>query len=201
MKVNTISRKAGVDSDEGVLTWTFDRIASRSAEQIQLKATALKEGSQNCGILVSSNETQDKEISLLTQVVTRADLSVQIANLTGPVQIGAKAEFLVTVENKGSRQASDIGIEIALPESLMPVKDGNVVQNTSSIMFEEPLVGAGQKATFKFTAVGVTGGEHVVRSVLKADGSERKVIAEDTIYVYEIDQTRVSESTSPVVPR
>ena len=85
MKVNTISRKAGVDSNEGVLTWTFDRIASKSSEQIQLKATALKEGSQNCGILVSSNETQDKQISLMTQVVTRADLSVQITNLTGPV--------------------------------------------------------------------------------------------------------------------
>ena len=201
MKVNTISRKAGVDSNEGVLTWTFDRIAAKTAEQIQLKATALKEGSQNCSILVSSNETQDKEISLLTQIATRADLSVQITNLTGPVQVGAKAEFLVTVENKGSRRASDIGVEIALPESLMPVKDGDVVQNTSSIRFQEPLVASGQKVTFKFAAVGVTSGEHVVRSVLQADGSERKVIAEDTIFVYEVDQTRVSESISPAIPR
>lgn len=201
MKVNTISRQASVDSDEGVLTWKFDRIASKSAEQIQLKATALKEGSQSCGILVSSNETQDKEISLLTQVITRADLSVQISNLTGPVQVGGKAEFLVTVENKGSRRASDIGVEIALPESLMPVKDGDVVQNTSSIQFEEPLVAPGQKVTFKFAAVGVANGEHVVRSVLQADGSERKVIAEDTIYIYDVDQTRVSESISPAIPR
>ena len=43
MKVNTISRQAGVDSNEGVLTWKFDRIASKSSEQIQLKATAIKE--------------------------------------------------------------------------------------------------------------------------------------------------------------
>jgi len=201
MKVNTISRQAGVDSDEGVLTWTFERIASKTAEQIQLKATALKEGAQNCSILVSSNETRDKEISLLTQVVTRADLSVQIANVTGPVQIGAKAEFLVTVENKGSRRASDIGVQITLPESLMPVKNNEVVENNRTILFEEPLVAPGQKVTFKFDAVGVTGGEHVVRSVLQADGSERKVIAEDTIYVYEVDQARVSESISPVIPR
>ena len=201
MKVNTISRQAGVNSEEGVLTWTFDRIAAKSAQQIQLKATALKEGSQNCNILVSSNETQDKQISLLTQVITRADLSVQIANLTGPVQVGAKAEFLVTVENKGSRRASDIGIEIALPESLMAVKNNDVVQNTGTIRFDESLVAAGQKVTFKFSAVGVTSGEHVVRSVLKAQGSDRKVIAEDTIYVYDVDQTRVSESISPAIPR
>ena len=134
-------------------------------------------------------------------MVTRADLSVQIANVTGPVQVGAKAEFLVTVENKGSRRASDIGISIALPDSLMPVKNNEVVQNTNSIQFEEPLVAPGQKVTFKFAAVGVTSGEHVVRSVLQTEGSERKVIAEDTIYVYEVNQTRVSESISPVVPR
>ena len=200
MKVNTISRQAGVDSDEGVLTWKFDRIASKSSEQIQLKATALKEGTQNCAILVSSNETRDKEISLLTQVITRADLSVQIANVTGPVQVGAKAEFVVTVENKGSRRASDVGIQIALPDSLMPVKNNDISQN-KSLLFQEPQIAPGQKATFKFAAVGVTSGEHVVRSVLQTQGSERKVIAEDTVYVYEVDQTRVSEAISPVIPR
>jgi len=86
MEVNTISRQAGVDSKEGVLTWKFDRIVAKSSEQIQLKATAIKEGAQNCAILVSSNETRDKEISLLTQVITRADLSVQIANVQSGIR-------------------------------------------------------------------------------------------------------------------
>ena len=83
----------------------------------------------------------------------------------------------------------------------MAVKNNDVVQNTGTIRFDESLVAAGQKVTFKFSAVGVTSGEHVVRSVLKAQGSDRKVIAEDTIYVYDVDQTRVSESISPAIPR
>jgi len=113
----------------------------------------------------------------------------------------SKAEFVVTVENKGSRRAGDVGIQVALPDSLMPVKDDQDIAQGNSLVFQEPQVAPGQKVTFKFAAVGVTSGEHVVRSVLQADGSERKVIAEDTIYVYEANQTRVSESISPVIPR
>jgi len=199
MKVTTISRQAGIDSEKGILNWNFKRISANSSEQIQLKATALKPGDQVCNILVSSNETRDKEIMLSTQVVTRADLSVSIKNLTGPVQVGGKAEFQVVVENNGTRRASDVSVKIALPESLMPVKTDN--EYDSTLLFEEPLVSPGQQVTFKFAAVGVSKGEHVVRSVLRADGSERQVISEDTIFVYEVDQTRVSESISPVVPR
>lgn len=201
MKVTTISRHADVDPTDGILTWTFNRIEAKSTEKIQLKATAVEPGQQVCKMLVTSNETMEKEMLLTTQVVTRADLSVRIKNLTGPVQVGAKAQFLVTVENNGSQRASDINVRVTLPESLMAVKneDSDVVDST--LNFAEPMVSAGQKVTFKFEAVGVAHGEHVVRSELEADESARKVIAEDTIFVYQVDETRVSESTTPVVPR
>ena len=202
LKVTTISRQAEVDELGGKLLWSFDKLSAKSSEQIQLKATAIKEGLQVCSILVSSDETLEKEFRLSTQVTTRADLTVRIKNQTGPVQVGAKAEFLVEVENQGSRQASNIDVEVVLPESLMPIKDDQTSDGEkNALTFTEPLVEPGQKITFKFTAVGVSQGDHVVRSTLRAEGSERKVITENSVYVYDVDQTRVSESLSPVVPR
>jgi len=201
MKVTTISRQAGVDAKKGILTWNFDRIEANSTEQIQLKATALQPGEQVCNIQVTSNETQEKEILLATQIVTRADLSVRIKNVTGPVQVGTKAQFQVVVENNGSQQAEDVNVRIVLPESLMAVDDNQVANADSSIAFEEPMVAPGQKVTFNFTAVGVTKGEHVVRSVLEAEGTQRQIIAEDMVYVYDVAQTRVSEAISPAVIR
>lgn len=201
MKVTTISRHADVDPKDGILTWTFNRVKANSIEKIQLKATAVEPGEQVCKMLVTSNETVQKEMLLTTKVVTRADLSVRIKNLTGPVQIGAKAQFLVTVENVGSQRANDINVQVVLPESLMAVKNENSDAVDSTLNFAEPLVSAGQKVTFKFEAVGVAHGEHVVRSILKTEESARQLIAEDTIFVYQVDETRVSESTTPVVPR
>lgn len=195
MKVTTISRKAKVDEGQGILTWHYPKISANTTERLQLKAVALAEGIQSCAFRLSSNETQTKEIQLDTQVVTRADLSVRIKNLTGPVQVGGKAEFLVEVENQGSRQADEVKIQIALPESLMAIMDNKVLpEQSSDLVFVEPVVTPGQKVTFKFTAVGVIEGEHVVRSTLETIGSTRPVISEDTVLVYETAQARVSES-------
>lgn len=203
MKVTTISRQASVDSEKGILTWVYPKISANATERIQLRATAVNEGVQVCNIQVSSNETPAKEIKLSTQVVTRADLSVRIKNLTGPVHVGGKAEFLVEVENQGSRKASEVNVRIALPESLMAVDKNkvSVEQSENGIEFVEPVVSPGQKVSFKFTAVGVVEGEHVVRSTLEADGSQRQVISEDTVLVYEVAEARVSESLSGEVRR
>lgn len=202
IKVTTISREALVDAHRGTLSWSFDKLEAKSTEQIQLKATAISEGQQVCNILISSNETQEKEFRLATEVTTRADLTVRVKNLTGPVQVGGKAEFEVEVENHGSRQATDVNVNVALPESLMAVKNGlDPEQPENALTFTEPMVAPGQKVTFKFTAVGVSQGDHVVRCSLQAAGSERKVISENSVYVYEIAEARVSESLAPVVPR
>jgi uncharacterized repeat protein (TIGR01451 family) len=202
IKVTTISREAQVDAQRGTLSWSFDKLEAKSTEQIQLNATAIIEGQQVCNILISSNETMEKEFRLATEVATRADLTVQVKNLTGPVQVGAKAEFLVEVENHGSRQATDVNANVTLPESLMAVKNElNPEQPENALTFTEPIVAPGQKVTFKFTAVGVSPGDHVVRCSLQAAGSERKVISENSVYVYEIAEARVSESLAPVVPR
>ena len=201
MKVTTISRQAGVDATNGILNWTYDRIPAKTTEQIQLKATALQEGQQTCSIIVSSNETREKEIVLGTKVITRADLGVRIRNVSGPVQVGGTAEFVVEVENKGSRKASDVNVRVLLPESLMASKGTDVDSIDNAVIFGEPQISPGEKATFKFTAVGVSAGEHIVRSILEIGGTERKMIAEDSVFIYDVDEARVSESLSPVVPR
>ena len=203
MNVTTISREANMDSANSTLTWSFPKIASRATEQIQLKATAINEGLQVCNIQVSSHETPKKEIKLITEAITRADLSVRIRNVTGPVQVGGKAEFLVEVENQGSRSANDVSVLISLPESLMPVTNDSESAELSDngIAFAEPVVGPGQKVSFKFTAVGVLEGEYVVRSILQADGSGRQIVSEDTVLVYEVGEARVSESSIGEVRR
>jgi uncharacterized repeat protein (TIGR01451 family) len=202
MKVTTISREANVDADQGILRWKFDKIASGSVEQIQLMAIAEKEGDQVCSIVVDSHETAEKQIKLATRVTTRANLSVQVKNESGPVQVGGKALFVVELANNGSRNASDVSVEVALPESLKASDSNSQKLNVegNKITFSEPQIAPGGKVTFRFSAIGQTSGEHIVRTVTQVEGSERRVIAEDTAYVYEISEARVSESLTPNVP-
>jgi uncharacterized repeat protein (TIGR01451 family) len=201
MEVTTISREASVDSESGVLVWSFDKIAANSEQLVQLKTLATMEGQQICNIAVRSNETRDKEIKLSTIVATRADLSVSIKNESGPVQVGNQAQFLVVVENKGSSSANDITVDIELPESLKPVsrQGAEVAAIGNKVTFKDAQIEPGQSREFVFTTVGSAKGEHVVRSVLQASGSERKIIVEGSVYVYEVSESRVSEALSPMI--
>ncbi len=203
MQVTTISREANVDPKTGLLIWSFDRIPAKSAQTIMLKTIALEAGQQNCSITVRSKETRDKEITLTTNVATRAELSVAVQNQSGPIQVGGKVQFMVVVENTGSSSATAIAVNIELPEALTPDKqDGiDVLGFGNAIHFETAKLEPGEKREFLFVAAANKKGEHVVRSILQAGGSERQIISESSVYVYEVSDSRVSEALSPAIPR
>jgi len=203
MKVTTINRQAKMNEANGTLQWKFPEIKARTTETIQLKALATKPGQQVCSIVVSSKETQEKEFKLTTEVASRANLSIDMKNNGGPVRVGGKATFEVVIENRGSSSASDVEVAIELTDSLMPVKSADlfVDEGANKIMFIDSQLARGEKRSFKFEVVGVAQGEHVVRSVLKTSESERRVIVEDSVYVFEANEARVSENLSPVIPR
>jgi hypothetical protein len=108
-----------------------------------------------------------------------------------PKFVSALALSAVEVENQGSRQATDVSVGVLFPESLMPANDGqSSEQPENHLTFSESVVAPGQKVTFKFTAIGVAKGDHVVRCTLRAAGSERQVISENSVYVYEVSEAR-----------
>lgn len=203
MEVTTINRAAKLDKVTKSLVWKFDTIAANSTETIQLKAINDRAGQQVCRIQVTSKETKRSEFTLKTDIASRADLSISMSNSSGPVQVGDQALFDVTVVNKGSDSASGVEVTIELPASLMAVKQDSLIVNegANTVTFRNSHIAPGKQQTFSFAARGVAKGEHVVRSVLRTAGSERRVIVEDSIYVYETNESRVSENMEAVFPR
>ena len=202
-KVTTISRQAKMDQDSRTLSWEFDRIKAQAEQSIQLKAIATTNGDKFCRIRVASDETNEKEVSLKTMIATRAELSIQMKNIGGPVQVGNEATFVVMVENRGSSLANDLEIEVQLPAGMRPAspKDGVVDHDTNSILFADSALAAGKSREFRFSAVGIAKGEHIVRSSLETVDTKQRIIVENSVFVYEPAQARVSESMQSTVPR
>ena len=200
-EVTTVSRQAQIDGKTGSLLWSYDRIPSNSEETIQLKATTTTPGKQVCMLAIRSNETQSEQIELVTEVATRADVSINLSNQGGPVEVGGKTEFVITVTNKGSSVATDVEVQVELAAALMPVQFENYVLNEldNSVRFSPINIEPGESKEFLFAAVSVSKGEHVVRGVVITGGSQRRLIAEDSVYVFESDQSKVSESLQPTI--
>lgn len=203
IKVTTISHPATVNPETGKLTWNLNRISPKSVQTLKLLTLATKPGSQDCIISVRSQQTSDATINLITNVVTRPELNVKLQNQSGPVPVGGKVQFLVAVENTGSKSAENIAIKILLPTALVANSedeagklslDRNLVFNSSKL---EP----GQKEEFRFVAVANEKGEHVVRTILNTSAFERELTSEGAAFVYELNENRVSESLAPALVR
>ena len=110
---------------------------------------------------------------------------------------------MVVVENRGSSMAKELSIEVQLPAGMRPTspKNGVVDEDTNTILFAESALAAGKSREFRFSAVGVARGEHIVRSSLETVASKQRIIVENSVFVYEPAQARVSESLQPTVPR
>ena len=59
----------------------------------------------------------------------------------------------------------------------------------------------GAKQELEFSTIGIDQGEHVVRSVLQLDGSQRRIIAEDSVFIFESDESKVGEALRPAIRR
>ena len=203
LKVTTISHEAKVDAKTNTLTWNFEQIPSNTERSIKFIAVATEAGQQDCIFTINTVETTAKTIHLSTNVVTRPELNVKIVNLSGPIQVGGKTEFMITVENSGSSLANDVTVKLELPEALVPDRQNGVeiISLGNAMTFETKKLQPGQKKEFRITAVASEPGEHVVRSILTSSSSARQITSEAVIYVYELNQSRVSESVPPAVIR
>lgn len=203
LKITTISRQARMNGEQRTLTWEFDKVTPQTEELIQLKAVATNEGEKLCRIRVASDETNGKEVALKTLIATRANLSIQMQNIGGPVKVGTETTFIVVVENRGNNVANNLEIEVQLPKGMRPAnpKDGVADEQANAILFADSDLQPGKTREFRFTAIGVEKGEHIVRSALQTAGSKQRIIVENSVYVYEPAQARVSESLSPLLER
>jgi uncharacterized repeat protein (TIGR01451 family) len=203
MKVTTISQQASVNPTNGNLTWVFEKIAAKSSQTIKLLTVATQQGQQDCVFTIRSQQTKDKTIYLSTNVVTRPELSVKLQNQSGPVQVGGKVQLLVLVENTGSSAATNLKVDVELPTALAADKlDGVEIMNLGdNIFFQTARLEPGQKREFRFVAVAKEKGEHVIRTTLNTADSERKLTSEGAVFVYELNENRVSESLTPAVVR
>jgi len=203
LKINTISQQADVDKISGVLKWQFPKIDGNQQQLIQFKADAIQIGDQVFGVTVTSQGIGSKSMALTTTVQGRADLSLRLFDRGEPIGVGSKTDFTVEVRNDGSTEASDVKVLVHLPEELMPVSQEHYSIDPTGryIQFRTLNIGPGKTEIMKFRVVAVGEGEHVVRGSVSIEGMAQSIISENSIYVYESKNAKVSEALTPEIRR
>lgn len=203
LEVDTISQQAKIDDRTGLMTWKFDNVAGNEQQVIQFRAKAVRPGKQTCQVDVRTKQTGARQMSLSTEVLARADLSIRVTDSGAPVGIGAKSEFSIEVANHGTQTAEQVNVQVELPSALMPVNQSgyNIDPAGNTITFNNISVEAGKRQTLKFKVVAVAEGEHIVRGTVSLEGSTQSISSENSIFVFETENAKVSEALVPQMKR
>ena len=192
LHVTSIDQEAQYDSVERSLLWTFPAIEAGAQVSVHLKAHSIGEGRQIQEVTVKAAGEVSSEVAHDTLVISRSDVTIVISDNAAPVKIGEAVQFTITLNNKGTKAASGVAVQVELPQGLEAVKSSEYVIDGRLLRFDVSDLAANQTMELRFDAVGSTTGEYVVRAAIKHDGSTRQLIAEESVFFYDSVQKRVA---------
>jgi len=195
--VTAIDRVAKYDKVSRTLTWTLPNLASGAHEVFRFRATAVNEGRHVHDVLVTAAGGLRSTSRHITEVISRADVSMQIADTAGPVQVGSPAIFEVLVRNRGTKEAGNVAVSVKLPASLKPVRSVAYTSAGQSIRFPVVSLEPGAQKVLRFEAVSDEAGDHIVQVSLRSDSLQRELSAEESIFFYESQKKPGNIATRP----
>ena len=116
------------------------------------------------GELANGQRIQTPETRCRTSVIGRPVLSMQLQEPTGPMPIGGRGNYVITVRNRGNASARDVTISATVSEEFRPVrgtgpdKINSTVGMTTVTFGKLPELAAGATATFKVEVEAVRNG-------------------------------------------
>ncbi|MEZ6092194.1 MAG: hypothetical protein R3C05_30180 [Pirellulaceae bacterium] len=100
---------------------------------------------------------------------------------------GSSTTYAITITNSGSREDTNVRLQVAIPQGMEFVKADHQAQvDSQGIVSFAPLprMSTQDEHTFRLTVRGTIKGTHVLRAVLTSDQSQVPVTKEESTMVY-----------------
>ena len=198
MEVTLLSRAGDFDEKAGTISWDLGKIAPNGSDVLQFKARLTSNNDQQCFVTVESRETKANQLAFETRAFVHTELKLAMKNLTGPVNVGESAEFVVVASNTGFTPANGVEVQVEIPEWITPAEDKAYRIDTanSRLIFDPVNVPKGMAAELKFKGVCNSAGNFVVRSVLTHASQEQPMISDAGLFVLDTQTEKVGSVLS-----
>ncbi|HIK94264.1 MAG TPA: DUF11 domain-containing protein, partial [Planctomycetes bacterium] len=108
------------------VTWTLDRIGAGRQKLLQIELMPTSAGSRQSTVTILENAGFRSDDYVSTTVVEDLhNVSADISQLDGPVAMGETFGFTITIDNRGTADATDVELTIDVPEEIQVVGAGS----------------------------------------------------------------------------
>lgn len=116
-----------------------------------------------------------------------AELSFQIINPGGPIELGAETSYEITVNNSGSIPDQNVRVQLQLPSGLeLITTDGDAGTDGRGLVAFQPhqQLQPGAEIKYRVRVRGVAPGTHLVKAIVVSDRATKPVAKEESTLVY-----------------
>ncbi len=182
--------------EDGIVRFQAGSLRPGDESYFELKGIPTQSGTNKLDLYAEAADDIQSEITTaMTEVITLADLKLDIQDPKGPVATGEEIEYQIRVTNRGSNTANAVKIVGLFSSGIEP---HHTVGATSSITdgrveFETiDSIPAGAERTLTIRARAHDAGTHLFRAEVLCQELETKLAAEETTLFFEDESTEIA---------
>jgi uncharacterized repeat protein (TIGR01451 family) len=173
--------------DEGKVVWTLPSIALENEKILELKCELVKAGFNRIDVKTTGDEELQVSTAVGTNVEAMADLTLDVIDPSGPIQVGKEAVYQLRICNRGSKQAERVEAVAYFSEGIEPVavSGGSHKLGAGQVIFDGiGTLEAGEEIIYEITARADTNGNHRFRAEVHCRPLNVKLVSEETTHFY-----------------
>ena len=188
LKFLSTNNSGHYDQSRHAVIWNLEQLPAGEMGKAQFKAVPNEMGDFNIRAEARADRNLASEEQHQLRVEGIAALYYGVADKIDPVEVGGETTYVITVENQGSKTATNIRFRAEVPGGMQPINGTGATQSVinGQIVDFEPIVKLPPKAKTSFEVVvrGTKAGDQKLRVQMISDEIRTPVIKEESTRVY-----------------
>ncbi len=180
--------KGQYDPNRHAVYWSLAELPPGQNGTVPLRLLPIEAGSRVVRLEARGDLGVKSESEKSITVEALAELTFSVADQHDPIEVGSETTYEIRVTNNGSRDDTNVQLQVELPPGLdlVAAEPSNVTVSGRTVAFA-PLahIDAKGEYSFKLKVRGDSAGAHIVRAVVTSDASKVPVMKEEKTLVYD----------------
>ena len=175
------------NADTRTVAWQIGPLQPGQEQTVQVILTAVEEGVQDSTVTVEELEGGTIELTSSTSVSQLPSLAPSMQGPPGPIIVGERTAFRVTLRNRGSADATGVAVSLALPPQLkfVEARGGRPTvdaRGVAAVRLETPLPPGGEQVV-ELVVEGAAPGTARIRAEVNAGHMNEPLVKNEELVV------------------
>jgi len=175
------------DPNRHAVYWSLAQLPPQGRGSVVLKLLPIEQGERTIRLEAKGDLNTIAQAEKIVTVDTLAELTFSITDDADPIEVGSEATYEIVISNRGSRDDSNVKLQMLLPPGLeLVASEAEASTDDRGLIAFAPTMtlAAGKDVVHRIRVRGVAPGTHIVKAIASSTQASVPVTKEESTMVY-----------------